>query len=221
MPKTPVTQRSLVARMAATEAPAPAPVAPSAPPPPIPAATPATPTDGSSLLSANTADPKSEILNKHTIAWLVVIVVIVLASLVIISCLLCRCKRRRKKRMNAAGHSHHASLEVTDGRNIHSAWNKNAPHRPIDMLDQTRDGAVAISLMPLTKAAVRPAGYSKEVVPGVSVVEEEEDDAVSQLTPVYGRNRGATGMRREATGSRYHSVLSNAWKRISQIGKAY
>lgn len=94
---------------------------------------------------------------------------------------------------------------MTDGRNDHWTWNKHAPFGPID-----REGTDASGFMltPLSKAAVTPAGSQFMVHPGEPVVVDEEIDP---LTPAYARNKG----------SRYYSGMQSAWKRASQIGRAY
>lgn len=180
---------------------------PAAPTVPAPAAT----TSESSLLSSNTADPRSQIVNKSSLTWLIIICLLVVGALILISWLLCRCRRRRGKDgqnfLNRAGHSHHPSLEVKDGRNDHHAWYRHAP-RQLELMDVSRMGT-SESITPLAQAAVRHAGA------GVYVVDKEDDDDVSPLT---------TKFRREASGvkpNRYYSGLSDAWKRISQIGRAY
>lgn len=158
---------------------------------------------GSSIFQNNTADPE-RMFNTQTIVWLVIVSLIVVATLTIVACLLCRCRRAKRKR-HSNGHSHHPSLEVTDGRNAHFAWNKTfAP-----MKSETEGSGS--SLTPPSKAAVRPAG--DVVHPGDPVIVEGEEVLA---TPVYVRNKG----------SRYYSGfsqsrLSSAWKRISQIGRAY
>jgi hypothetical protein len=170
-----------------------------------------------SILSSTTVDAKSQIINKHTLTWLIVVAVIVAITFTVITCLLCRCKRRRskaanKKKLNTAGHSHHSSLAVTDGRNEHWAWNKNAPKPEVERVGTGQSG---YSMTPLAKAAVKPAGYFDDSrAPAVHVVEE---DAVSPLSPPWRRGQ----QQQQKTGSRYYSGFSNAWKRISQIGRAY
>ena len=162
----------------------------------------AEPDGGSSVFQlTNTADPKGSILNKQTIIWLVVVAIIVVATLVIVTCLLCRCnckRRRAARKRHSNGHSHHPSLEVTDGRNEHIAWSRNAPIR------KESDNGGDFSLTPLSKATLRPAGATHPAEP---VIVEEEVPS----TPVYARNKG----------SRYYSGLRYSWKRISQIGRAY
>jgi hypothetical protein len=75
-------------------------------------------------------------------------------------------------------------------------------------------GQSGYSMTPLAKAAVKPAGHGYgEAHPGVRVV-ESEDDVSPSSTPVHAR-------RQKQARSRYYSGLSNAWKRISQIGRAY
>ena len=146
--------------------------------------------------------------SKEAIVWISILSVIVVATLIIVSILICRCTCSRKKRAarkrNRAGHSHHASLEVTDGRNDHWTWNRHAPFGPVDREWTDASGCM---LTPLSKAAVRPAGSQFTVHPGEPVV---VDDKVDPLTPVYAKNKG----------SRYYSGIQSAWKRVSQIGRA-
>lgn len=47
------------------------------------------------------------------------------------------------------------------------------------------------------------------VMPPQPVVGDEEE--IDPLTPVYARKKE----------SRYYSMINSAWKRVSQIGKAY
>ncbi|KAK3059113.1 hypothetical protein LTR09_000679 [Extremus antarcticus] len=192
------------------QAPSPPPPPSPSPPPPSPSPTPSPNGGADTLLSTNTADPKSQLLNKSTLTWLTILILLVLGTLILISCLLCRCKRRRKnakgerkRGVNATGHSHHPSLEVTDGRNGFGAWNRNAPHQEVggvgggmEMVDQTSAGE---GLTPLAKAAVKPAGfgnrrYGGEGMPEVRVVEvEDEGEGVSPLTARFERERGRRG----------------------------
>ena len=164
--------------------------------------------DASSIFSSNTGSNGFH-LNKSTIVWLTIICVIVLAMLVIISCLLCRCKRRSKraKRQSEGGtwHTHHPSLEVTDGRNEHYAWNRKAVPPGQSRIETGESG---FSLQPLTKAAIKPAGTSN--YPAEPMIVEEEVPIPG--TPVFHARK---------TPSRYYSGLSSAWKRLSQIGRAY
>ena len=158
------------------------------------------PAQTTSIFENNTADTHGSMLNKQTIIWLVVISIIVIATLIIVTCLLCRCKcRKRKLKRHSNGHRYHPSLEVTDGRNEFNAWNRNAPPRA-----ETYDSA--ISLEPLTKVAVRPAGVAYLAEP---VVVEEAPLTVT--SPTYAGKKGSS----------YYSGLSQAWKRVSQIGRAY
>ena len=140
------------------------------------------------------------ILSKQAIAWIVIVTVIVITAFIIISWLLCRCKRRKKSKVkrHSNGHRHHPSLEVTDGRNEHLAWNKNAKPRKTDT-DES-----GFSLTPLSKGGVAPAGT---VHPGEPVVVDEVPSS-----PVYPtrHNRG-----------KYYSGLGSVWQRVSQIGRAY
>ena len=163
-----------------------------------------------SSLFANTADIKGSALNKETITWLVVVCVIVITSIIIVSCLLCRCRIRRRKAARAQGkkysifegkrHSHHPSLEVTDGRNEHWAWNRYA-EKPATGTDLN-----GFTVTPLSKAAVKPAA----AYPAEPVIVEEE---MSEMSPPHSRARKG--------GSRYYSGLTGTWKRMSQIGRAY
>lgn len=183
--------------------------APPAAAPAVPA--PAVTTTQSSLFSSDPVDLKSQIINRHSLPWLIIACILLIGATVLISWLLCRCRRRRgkdgKEFLNRAGHRHHPSLEVKDGRNEHYAWYRHAP-RQIEMGDVGRVGT-SESITPLRHAAVRPAGT------GVHVVEEEEDD-VSPLTTRFDRR-----VTSEVRPNRYYSGLSDAWKRISQIGRAY
>ena len=159
------------------------------------------PAQTSSAFHLDTAGTKGLVLNKQTIAWMVVVAVMVLITLIVVSILLCRCtcRKRRKRRRHSNGELHRLSYEVTDGRNEFTAWNRNA--RPRFELDQN-----GFSFTPLAPAAVKSAG---DVHPGEPVIVDE-----GPQTPVYARSRG----------SRYYSGMSNAWKRVSrlsQIGKAY
>jgi hypothetical protein len=158
----------------------------------------------------NTGGPAK--LSKEALIWITVLSVVVVATAIIVGILLCRCtcsrkKGAEKKRQREDGHSRHSSLEVTDGRNDHWAWNKKyAPSGPM-----TKDGTAAdgFELTPLSKAAVGPAGSPFEAFPAQPVVVDEEIDP---LKPMYSRSRG----------SRYYSGVQNAWKRVSQsIGRAY
>ena len=149
-------------------------------------------------------------LSKEAIIWITVLSVVVVATAIIVGILLCRCTCSRKKRAarqrHANGHSHHPSLEVTDGRNDHIAWNRSFLPQGSRARDGTNDDG--FEMTPLAKAAASRGREHLSVLPPRPVVVEEEIDP---LTPVYSRKKA----------SRYYSGINNAWKRVSQIGKAY
>jgi hypothetical protein len=158
----------------------------------------------------STAGPTTP--SKQAIVWLTIVSVLVVATAIVVTILLCRCTCNRKKKerkYHANGHSHHSSLEVTDGRNDHAAWNRSfTPVGP-----RTIDGADAdgFALTPLARAAERPEPEHLDVLQPRPIVIDEVDP----LTPMSAPARMARGS------SRYHSGVNAALKRVIQIGKVY
>ena len=152
------------------------------------------------LFDSTTSGAQPFKLDKQTIAWLVILSVIVVTAMVVVGWLLCRCQcRKRRIKRYSNGHRYHPSLEMNDDRNGFDSWNRNAPPR----MGTDEGGPV---LEPLNRAFVQPAGFAH---PGEPVIVEEEP--LSSVSSAHTRK----------TGSKYFSGMSSAWRRVSQIGRAY
>ena len=90
--------------------------------------------------SITTAGPR---LSRGAIIWLVIVMIVVLSVLGVVSWLLCSCKYRRFRhvRRHSNGERYHPSLEITDGRNEFSAWNRNQTQHHHSIKQSTEVGS--------------------------------------------------------------------------------